>query len=265
MIATRGTLFAASIALLSMATTAYAQEQTENRWEDWDVTVGLGAQYEPVSPGIDEYEVSPIPYLDVVYRDQFFLKSEMGLGAYLFRSDDDPEFAVGVALGFEGGRDEKDAPTQLDGLGDLDATPEAKIFAEYEMGPFEFEVELAQGLGGHEGLRAEFAAGAEMPVGDRFTIGAGPFISLASGQYMESFYGITTAQAARSTKYTSAYDAGSGFESAGLEVNAAYSINDQWSLVGFADYTQLLGDAADSPIVDDKGFATFGIATTYRF
>lgn len=265
MIVMRGALLATSMVMLSIAPGVYAQEQPESRWQNWDVTIGAGALYEPVSPGIDEYEVGVLPYVDIVYRDRFFLKSERGLGAYLFMSEQEPEVAFGLALGYEGGRDEDDASEQLDGLGDLDATAEIIAFAEGELGPFELELELAQGLGGHEGFTAELGAGIERPIGNRLMVGAGPFIRYADDQYMESFYGITAVQADRSTRYTDAYDAGGGFESAGFGVNAAFAVTDHWSVLGSAEYTQLLGDAADSPIVDDEGFMTFGAAVVYRF
>jgi outer membrane protein len=235
-------------------------------WKDWDVTVGLGAEYEPVSPGIDETEVSPIPYVDIEYKERFFLKTQRGLGAYVLRSMEDPGYGMGVAVSYDQGRDESDAPKQLEGLGDIDASPEAIVFFEGEAGPIELELELAQGLtsDGHNGFRAEFSAEVDAMVTERLFLGAGPFISYADEQYTESYYGITSKQAARSATYNQ-YDVSGGFESVGIEASGRYMVTRNWSVLGIAEYTQLMGDAKDSPIVDEEGFFSVGAAVAYSF
>ena len=244
---------------------AFGEGNYQGRWQDWDVTIGAGAIYEPVSPGIDEYETSPVPFIDIEYLDRYFLKTGKGLGAYLLRSEGAREYGIGIALGLEGGRDEDDAKEQLDGLGDLDDTIEARIFAEGGIGPVDIELELAQGLGGHEGFRAELGASMDYAFNDNLMVEAGPGIAFADSNYMESFYGITAAQANRSTRYSTAYEAGSGFESAGFEAGMTYQFNKHWVARGVAEYTWLLGDASDSPVVDDDGFMSFGALVAYRF
>lgn len=245
---------------------AIAQEMGTKNWKDWDVTIGVGAEYEPVSPGIDESEVGVLPYVDIEYKDRFFIKSERGIGAYVLRSQDDPEYGVGFAIGYDEGREESDARKQLDGLGDIDGSAEAIIFAEGELSPVELELELAQGLGsdGHDGFRAEFSAGVDGMVTDRLYLGAGPFITYGDEQYIESYYGVTSQQADRSATY-SQYDTDGGFESFGIEANARFMLTQNWSVLGFAEYTRLLGDAKDSPIVDDEGFFSAGTAIAYTF
>ena len=222
--------------------------------------------YEPVSPGVDENEVDVLPYLDIEYKERFFIKSQYGIGAYLLKSDSGLEYALGAAIGYEGGRDEDDARAQLQGLGDIDGSAEAILFAEIEAGPVEVGLEVAQGLNsdGHDGFRAELSAGIDTMLTDRLMLGAGPFITYGDGQYIESYYGVTAEQAARSTIYEQ-YDTDGGFESYGLEVNARYRITDHWSLMGFGSYTRLMGDAKDSPIVDDTGFWSGGAVLSYTF
>ncbi len=45
------------------------------------------------------------------------------------------------------------------------------------------------------------------------------------------------------------------FKDVGLHMIANYSFNSNWSLVGNLGYKRLVGDAEDSPIVDDAGSA----------
>ena len=47
-----------------------------------------------------------------------------------------------------------------------------------------------------------------------------------------------------------------------------YSLSREWNLVFAVTYTRLLGDAADSPVVDDEGSENQfmgGILVTYTF
>jgi outer membrane scaffolding protein for murein synthesis (MipA/OmpV family) len=240
------------------------EEMGTRNWKDWDVTVGIAGEYGPVSPGVDKEELDVLPYVDIEYKDRYFLNIERGLGAYLLRSEDGPEYALGVAVGYAEGRDESDARAELDGLGDIDGAAEVVLFAEGEIGFVEIELEVAKALGGHDGLTAELSAGVDAPVTDRLFVGVAPFITYADGKYTQSFYGVSASQAANSATY-SQYDADGGFENYGVELEANYKITQNWSAITFANYTRLLGDAKDSPIVDNEGFFSAGVGLAYTF
>lgn len=240
------------------------EEMGTRNWKDWDVAVGIGGEYAPVSPGVDKTEVDALPYVDIEYKDRYFLNFERGLGTYLLRSEDGPEYALGIAVGYAEGRDESDARAELDGLGDIDGAAEVVLFAESEIGFIEVELELAKALGGHDGLTAELSAGVDAPVTDRLFVGVAPFITYADEKYTQSFYGVSASQAANSATY-SRYDAGGGFENYGVELEENYQITQNWSATTSVSYTRLLGDAKDSPIVDNKGFFSAGVGLAFRF
>lgn len=246
---------------------SYEQDEEEmgtRNWKDWDVTVGIGGEYEPVSPGVDKSKFEALPYIDIEYKDRYFLNFEKGLGAYLLRSKDGPEYALGIAIGYDEGRDESDARAELDGLGDIDAAAEFVLFAEGEIGFFEVELEVAQAVNGHDGLTAELVVGVDAPVTDRLFVGLAPFVTYADEKYTQSFYGVSASQAANSATY-SQYDADAGFENYGVELEANYKITQNWSAITSASYTRLLGDAKDSPIVDDEGFFSVSVGLAYTF
>ena len=232
---------------------------------DWDVTIGATVEYEAVSPGIDEYEASVMPYFDIEYKERFFLKAERGLGAYLFRSEGEDDFGFGVALSYDEGREESDARDQLRGMGDIDPSLEAVVFVEGELGPIDLELELAQGLDsdGHDGFRAELSAEVDGQINERLFVSGGPFLTYGNNNYLQSYYGVTSSQSL--TSRYSEYDPSGGIESFGLELTARYFIDENWSLIGYAEYTQLVGDAKDSPIVDDEGFFGAGAGVAYEF
>lgn len=58
------------------------EEMGTRNWKDWDVTIGIGGEYGPVSPGVDKTELDALPYVDIEYKDRYFLNFERGLGAY---------------------------------------------------------------------------------------------------------------------------------------------------------------------------------------
>lgn len=201
------TLMIAPIAACAIlgSTAAYAEERRDGNspyeleeeemgtrnWKDWDVTIGIGGEYDPVSPGVDKTEFEVLPYFDIEYKDRYFLMHERGLGAYLLRSEDESEYALGVAVGYAEGRAESDARAELDGLGDIDGAAEVVVFAEGGIGFIEAELEVAKALGGHDGLAAELSAGVDAPVTDRLFVGVEPFITYADKKYTESFYGVS--------------------------------------------------------------------------
>lgn len=73
----------------------------------------------------------------------------------------------------------------------------------------------------------------------------------ASQDYMSERFGISGDDASRSG--LDAYDADDGFKDVGLSLNVTVPLSESFSVTGFGAYSRLLGDAADSPIVDDRG------------
>ena len=88
----------------------------------------------------------------------------------------------------------------------------------------------------------------------------------ADDNYTQTFYGVTATQSARSGMQQ--YTAESGFKDAGITLDLDYRLTENWSVTGRVGYKRMLGDAADSPLVSDRGsedqFST-GIFVSYRF
>ena len=100
----------------------------------------------------------------------------------------------------------------------------------------------------------------------RFSFGAELFTNWASEDYMDEQFGIDSANAARSGLDT--YNPDSSFKDVGLRLNGTYRISEGWSTTLAVQYKRMVGDASDSPIVDDRGNDNqFTAAATinYRF
>lgn len=88
----------------------------------------------------------------------------------------------------------------------------------------------------------------------------------ADKNYNEAFFGVTAAQSQRSGLRR--HQPEGGFKDAGLSLDLDYSLTDHWGINGRVGYKRLLGDAADSPLVENKGSAdqfSGGLFLTYRF
>jgi len=256
---------ALTLAALAAAGPAAAQPASGATLEKagWNYSLGAIALYAPSYEGSDEYKVGAAPVVEITYGNRFFFNRE-GLGVNLLTG---PDLTAGIAIGSDFGRDQ-DADDDLHGLGDIDETAELRAFADYSVGP----VTLSAGvrfdvLGeGHEGVVASLGATYRMMPTDRLMLIAGPSVTWASDNYMQAYFGISPTQAVASGYQT--YEAEGGFKDVSFGITAIYALSDRWQVLGLANYSRLLEDAADSPLVavsgsEDQFFA--GLGLTYSF
>ena len=268
---------AALISALMFGTTAAQAGGHILDKDAWEVSVGAGAMYSPKYEGSDNMEFEALPMLDVEWNNRVFLNPGDGLGVHVINNDD---FEVDVSVGYEEGRKESDDRTNLNGLGDVDGAATANISASYELGPVEPYVELSKHMGGSNGLLAEIGAETMIPLGMIFgerrgmhhgsedgphgpALNIGVSSTWADDNYMEDFFGVTSTQSGRSG--LAQYNASSGFKSVDAEVGVMYPLGDSWAVNAMVEYSQLIGDAADSPIVKDKGQFSGGMFISYKF
>jgi MipA family protein len=84
---------------------------------------------------------------------------------------------------------------------------------------------------------------------------------------MDTYFGVTEAEASASGSHLTACDPASSFKTAGLEARAVYALSDTTRLHIRAGWDRFIGDAADSPIVavGSKDQFSIGAGLTYRF
>lgn len=250
-----------SVTLLAVVPPALAQNDGAGK-SDWRLTLGAGTMMAPSYLGSDDYDVSALPLLDLRYADRVFLSTRDGLGANLLR---DGNLSAGPVLKYRFGRDQDDDDA-LRGLGDVDPAGEAGAFVKYSVAKLSMGAELRQGFGGHEAVIGEFWLNRRFDLTEKLDFNIGPKLTLASGDFTETYFGIDASQAARSGYRR--YDADGMFVSYGLNAALGYKLTRQVRLGAFAGIEQIGGDAADSPIVDQAGSATqarFGLTLSYSW
>lgn len=219
----------------------------------WDVGIGAGAVYHPDYEGSDDYEIDPVPVLLLNYRDIIMLRGP-GLMLDVFQltgSELADDLSFGAIVKYDDGR-ERDDNTVLWNLTEIDSGMEAGVFAEYELGPVSFGLTAVTDTGTrHEGTLAELKIGYERALGMRLLGEVGISASWADDDYTQSYFGISArdAQASGLRQYT----AEGGLKDAGVAASLHYLVSEHWRVTGRLAYRRLLGDAADSPLVEDEG------------
>jgi MipA family protein len=228
--------------------------------KNWNVTVGAGAAFGPAYEGSDKTEFSPAPVIDVIYKDGLFFAGTQGIGTTVINTDD---AKLSFALGYGGGRDEKDDRKNLLGLGDIDSSALGVVSGEYNVGSVTFGASVQSGLGGDYGTTGDFSIGSGYPVTEKLMISGDVHTSWASDDHMKNYFGVSSSQSTRSGK--SRFTAESGFKSYGVSLGANYQISETWAAFANIGVDQLIGDAADSPVsVEDTQVGGF-IGVGYSF
>lgn len=218
----------------------------------------------PRYPGASAYRVLPLPALSVPSQSQpglsFFAEGLDGGVAWALG----PHLSVGPLVGFGIGRKQDDAAI-LNGTGDNANSFLYGAFARWQDGRAGASVKFLQsahaGYGNHVTLGASYVA-LQLPQ-DRVTVSADTV--WANGPAEQTDFGVDDAQALNSVAHLPVYAPSAGFSRVDVKVALEHRLDAHWSLRASAGVGTLLGDAANSPLVERRAdlFGSFGVA--YRF
>lgn len=233
---------------------------------DWVVTLGGYGALEPAFPGSKNYVGTGRLIFDL-YRagDRVWLTLPNDAAAItLYEAGN---FRAGVAGDLLLGRNRNDDILALYGLRNIDYTFELGGFAEYYPVPFlRTRVELLQGVTGADGFSANFMADFIYAPGPQWLFTVGPRLKVVNTQYMSTFFSINPVESGLSG--LPVYNATSGLYSVGVDATARYNVTERFSIRAFAEWNQLSGDAANSPLVQFRGSEEqwqVGIGAAYKF
>lgn len=224
-------------------------------------TAGLalvaGHQYR----GSDERRTQLFPALDYQWSNGWFAGVTNGVGINLSAS---PQQQYGVRLTADLGRKEKRS-SALRGMGDVDAKPEAGAFYNLFVTDSVFvtsSVRAGSGEGG-KGLVLDLGAGLSTALAPHWRLGTGVALSLANASHMQSYFGVTAAQAARSGYRAS--DAGAGLRDVRANVALTHVVDMRQSVTLAVSANRLMGDAASSPLTRQRSSVGGVLAYAWRF
>ena len=224
---------------------------------NWEVILGAGGFREPTFEGANRFDDTVLPVFSITYDDRYSL----GVDGFAARFYDRGALGLTAKVGYDFGRAEGDDP-HLAGLGDIDGGVTVGFGVDYEAGPIALFADVERSYADSNGTVAKFGAEVSGQVGN-VLLGADISASWADANHMSSFFGVTAAQSASSG--LAAYDASAGLKRVDLELSATYRFSESWMLGGEVEIGELLGDAAKSPIVQDKTQVAAGLFLACRF
>lgn len=184
-----------------------------------------------------------------------------GLGIDLAASEN---FDLSLGLRMDGGRDESTSAA-LAGMGDVKRTVRVRLGALWRFHPqwqvgASWTVDAFNRGGGNV---ADLKIQNDRPLTERISLTSSAALTLGGPRYMQTWFGVTGEQAARSGY--AEYDPGMGLRDLSLAFGLKAELGERWVLVGGPGYTRLLGPAARSPIVQRRGNWTASFGAGYRF
>jgi len=235
--------------------------------------VGAGFATTSEFPGSNDYRVIPLASFEVDTRLGTLSSEQIGLKLDIVAGR---RLDTGPLLRYQGGRDNDLRDALVSALPEINGTAEIGWFASSGL-PLKvlgFNSEniatvslkfLADAGDGHGGTTLSASAGLVMPVSDTFSAIGSASLNFSNQTYQRAFFGVSDAASGLSGLPT--HQVEGGLESAGFSLILIRSLSGPWSLTSINSINQLLGDAADSPIVG-RGSATqlfFGLALGYEF
>jgi outer membrane scaffolding protein for murein synthesis (MipA/OmpV family) len=234
---------------------------------DVNLKVGGFVYVAPKYEGGKEYEVRGFP---LVAPSGYGISSD---GRVQFRGPDDLRFRliefygfeVGPVVGWRFGRDQDDA-SRLLGLGDVDGGGVVGGYAAYKAGWFKPYIAYNhQVWGDNTGGIFRFGAETTTDLAPGLSVSSTLGAVYADNDFMDSYFSVTPAQSAASVAGLNAYDAEAGIKSVFLGLTSDVPLSEVWMLKLSGRYSRLVGDAADSPIVESENQFYAGFGITYRF
>jgi outer membrane scaffolding protein for murein synthesis (MipA/OmpV family) len=235
---------------------------------EWQTVLGGGLAVLPTYEGSHTYHMTPAPEIDIRYRDIAFISSGDGIGVNLLHGE---TYRAGVAISYDAGR-EHNYGSRLAGTGNVDPTPELKLFAEAYFKPFgdalplpiAITADARQAAFGHQGLIGDLGVYAPIAGNKTFDIFVGPSVTFADRESMQSYFGISAPHAAPQSIFP-AYEAHGGVKDVSFGVSADYRFTDHWALHGDVAFERLMASAGNSPIVQEKSQLGAALTVGYTF
>lgn len=245
--------------ILSAAFPAIAEE-SDNGFSGF---IGAGVGVKPNYSGAKHNDTTFIPAARVNYGP-FFIGGVDTLTAlgWQFAKTEHWTFALGAGADLSPRQESDD--DYLRGMGDIKISPRAFTSAIYRNELFNAGLILSQDIGGNQqGLLLTTYANLSWRPYEDLRLFTGPSLSWADSDYMQTQHGVSAQQSSRSG--FARYDAGAGLEKIGWEVGADYDLTSSWRVSTRVMAQRLEGDAADSPLTQEKQQLSYALLLAWRF
>ncbi|HUU66448.1 MAG TPA: MipA/OmpV family protein [Methyloceanibacter sp.] len=268
---TAGVVLAGMAAAVVSASPAVAEPEAGR-------TIALGGSVivKPKYEGSDEFEYIPIPIIIPRFSEtpdedpSTFKKFRKrvnfrGLDDIRIRALGSERLQLGAVTGYITNREQNDGD-KLRGWGDVEGGLVLGGYAGFSVGAIQFDAAILDKVTGDEsGFELRFGAETTQQLTERTTIVARVGTTFGSEDYMQTYFGITPQQSARSKADVPVYSADAGIKDVFLAIGGTVDLTDRWLLKAGGRYGRLVGEAADSPVVESENQLSGVLGLAYRF
>lgn len=245
------------LATALLCQSAWAEDYSTGERSDWSVVLGGGVAAAPRYEGSAHSRMRFVPLINL-QNGHFFAGTARGIG-YDFSDDKNLQYGVRVTLA---PYRRQNADVRLNGTGDIGTAGELGGFVNARFAPFYVNVSVA---GSVRGTRAEVGGGYETKLSDSDHLRVGVDLNWVNNQYMQTYFGVTAAQAAASGGVLAAFNASSGVKDYVAKVNWTHNYSKEWfSNVGVS-VKQLAGTAQNSPLTQRRTGSSINFVVGYHF
>jgi outer membrane scaffolding protein for murein synthesis (MipA/OmpV family) len=246
----RSSVCAAAFVLLA-ATPAGAQSTPDLFGDRWQV--GGLVYVSPSFEGSRSYEAIAFPFIAPAGVGSDGVLQIRGADDLRLRLFQNNGFEFGPLAGYRFGRDGDDVTNVA--VGDVDGGLVLGAFAAYRTGPLAFSISYHHQVTGDDtGGLVRFGVEHTSRLSPTLKLTTAVGTNYATEEYMTAFFAVPHVYAPEA-----------GFKDVYVGATAAIDLSDRWSLLLIGRYSHLIGDAADSPIVETESQLYGGLALSYKF
>ncbi|MCY7315809.1 MAG: MipA/OmpV family protein [Rubrivivax sp.] len=238
----------------------------------WEGAIGLTVSHRPEFSGASQ-QVSKITPAIFLRYGRFTITNASGfvtrraddvvrgLGIDLAKSE---RLRINLALRFDAGRSESTS-TALAGLGNIKPTVRTRLNVGWRFdGPWRLGASWSvDALGRGGGNFGDVSAGWEHRLSPATVFSAGLSLAAAGDRYMQTYYGINQAQAARTGHPV--YTPSAGLRDMAATVGMRTDLNSDWVLLAGGGASRLIGPAAQSPLTTHRNGWGINVGLAWRF
>lgn len=224
---------------------------------NWKVAVGGGLASVPRYEGSASNRLRFAPLLDVS-DGHFFAGTSRGIG-YNFSHDKTLQYGARITLA---PYRKQSVDVRLNGMGDISYAAEVGGFLDARFSPWYVTSSIATSK---HGAHMELGGGYDMQLSEADKLRTGLELDWANGKYMQTYFGVSAAQAAASGGVLTAYNASSGIKDYALKLNWMHSYSKEWFSNAGVTFRQLANGAKNSPLTQRNSMSTVSFVVGYNF
>ncbi|MFM9852893.1 MAG: MipA/OmpV family protein [Sphingomonadaceae bacterium] len=253
------TILAACAALVSSPAYAQTADGDESERADegnWSGFISAGPGVVPEFDGSGDLQVIPFISADIKFKDVTLEVRGLGVRLDVLSAVGSGRVYGGPVVKFKLPRDNSNGkvgePVRF--LDKVDFETQGGGFIGVKLGGNEngkgqFRIE-ASAVAGANGFEATGAISYALVRTRKVFIDVSNSVTYANAKFNRTYFGVTPAEALRSGLV--AFKPGAGIRDISSGLTLGYQFNERWGIVANSNYSYLVGDAADSPIVKGR-------------